>query len=909
MPARSLSELVQMFQVSTTHHTHALLSANRQCFLILLCVMSRGGFCFNLWLTPSISQSLKLEGVICYGRVGGLSLPKKMTSPMPIIALLWLCFLRNGVSFQHTHSTLSSSCGERKGLSHSRRSPSCFALNSSSHNQENGAITKAQKADAYAAHWEQLLNAEHREAVQDLRQRRATWSRVKLEEIGLSVFDASAEPESDLFGEKIVRIFKEGGEARQQSQSSFRDKFTRGDVLEMTTISIGADQSYSKKTRSIMVPRDCCVVDVGTNWITAAVGPFWPAGLWEARRSPGAFQVRLDKVAPQAPLKAQDTALRLTRHGQAGKAVCLLVDVFCRGVNGGDDNNSTYCDENAAEVPLWLQQVDSTKRNHYISNALGKAKKKAPFEPNTSQEDAIQWALSRNLSLIRGPPGTGKTRVAAMLISTALQLDSILKQSENSIKENAVTSPRRILAVAHSNGAADVLLQALLDVGVPAIRAGRPASVSPSVLHRTVLAMADRHPEVIALRARAHDISVNDQARMSTALEIKLCLSDVCRTILKTAPVVVASCIGANQLLEDNFGTGIGAASSFPMVVLDEAAQTTEPALVCALAAARAEQVVMVGDTQQLPPTVASESKELRTQLGTSPMARLLQSGVAQQTLRLQYRMSPTLCEFPSKYFYDGLVECAKHTHMYAPPAGFAWPKIDDDDKKQQTHLLPLSFVNMGDKNGEVAHEFGGRSNPSEAELVADIVVNLMKEGDMDAKDIAIITPYVKQVQRLRMELAAPQRAAAMMGKYVRVGTVDSFQGQEMDLIIFSAVRSNPMAELGFLHDPRRLCVAITRARRGLILVGDQQVLQSSRHWSALLDSCQDRGCIQDVDDLHRVVNEESNKLKQVAERSSMLAEPLLLFDNDDNNNELMGLLHSSSDEESDELLEIVDSL
>jgi len=129
--------------------------------------------------------------------------------------------------------------------------------------------------------------------------------------------------------------------------------------------------------------------------------------------------------------------------------------------------------------------------------------------------------------------------------------------------------------------------------------------------------------------------------------------------------------------------------------------------------------------------------------------------------------------------------------------------------------------------------------------VVAKIASMLIDAGEIDAHDIAIISPYSKQVQLLRTELSARKDT-----RDIRVGTVDSFQGQETGVVIFSAVRSNTLNELGFLRDPRRLCVAITRAKRGLILVGDKGVLGTCRHWSALLASCKERGCFMNVGDI-----------------------------------------------------------
>jgi regulator of nonsense transcripts 1 len=452
-----------------------------------------------------------------------------------------------------------------------------------------------------------------------------------------------------------------------------------------------------------------------------------------------------------------------------------------------------------------------------IRSALTEVKEATSFRPNDSQEDAIVWALQRRISLIRGPPGTGKTKVAALLIATALRL------------QHDETKPPRVLAVTHSNGAADVLLEALLQMGVPAVRLGRPASVSPNVQHRTVIAMSERMPQVVRLRQQASDMTLDSQERSSAAFELRHMTLDVQQMIVRTAPVVVCSCIGAHQLLENNN-------TAFPVVVLDEAAQTTEPALICALAASKAEQLVLVGDTRQLPPTITSTDQKLRDTLGVSPMARLETCGVDETTLRIQYRMPPMLLEHPSRYFYKGLVRSAPDNLLMnmRPPAGFPWPS-----------QRPLAFVQTGTGDSEVSHNFGGRSNPTEAQVVARVVSNLLAAGDVDDTSISVLSPYTKQVQLIRSHLATKRN-----GQDVRVGTVDSFQGQETDVVVFSAVRSNPLRELGFLRDSRRLCVAITRARRGLILVGDQSTLKSCRHWAALLESCEQRGCCMEAKDL-----------------------------------------------------------
>ena len=565
------------------------------------------------------------------------------------------------------------------------------------------------------------------------------------------------------------------------------DYLSRGDVLVLSPDGRRVPRAHR------FPPRECCVVDVGEDWVAVGVGRTWPSGLWERRRSPVEFLVRLDRTVPQAALLAQRKSLQMTRNGKAGIAAALLARTFLPprslALDGSEGRgyssalNDVSVENSASEAPsrfaggayhvglngapVGTARIDDDddcvdddlsgmngdngggvgSRLHLeeaIREALESAKRDARpnFVPNVSQEEAIVWAMSRRLSLVRGPPGTGKTRVAALLVSTALRLRGAAAPAPSAAPPPPAT---RVLAVAHSNGAADVLLEALLRVGVPAIRAGRPASVSPAARGRTVAAVAEAHPEVVGLRRAAADaVGLDPHRRGQARAEAAGRIRQVQAAILGAAPVVVASCIGAHRLLSE------GSGPSFPVVVIDEAAQTTEPALICALAAAGAEQVVLVGDARQLPPTVASGSAELRAALGTSPMVRLEGRGLERRTLRTQYRMHPALLEHPSRYFYDGLVTCdagGSDEGASSPPGGFPWPGG-----------LPLAFVDVGAGDApdelEVAHEFGGRSNPTEADIVAAIVSDLLVGGDdgvaVDPRSVAVISPYARQVDRVR---------------------------------------------------------------------------------------------------------------------------------------------------------------
>ncbi len=768
--------------------------------------------------------------------------------------------------------------------------------------------------------------------------------------------------------------------------------FSKGDILMMTgngsvTLNsvIGRGGFSSQAFR-----RECLVMDVGDSWMQVGVGKTWPVGVWDARKGSNSngkrsigdssylgYPVRLDKTPNAAaliPLRAQRAALQTIReeqqqqqqqqqqqNGQSGGMMIATwltktTNEHCKGYYQIRNRKQW-----AKKLPHHFHRINSHKNNDddddddddderlhetYLQEAIERVTKRKSLQPssktknwsatvNDSQRDAIIWALSRRVSSIQGPPGTGKTRVAALLIATALEMaqsnsagTSAASYGNDSIIGDAPSF--RILAVAHSNGAADVLLQALLDLGVPAVRAGRPAAISTSVRHRSAVALAEKMPQVMHLRKKLSDTTSDSKKvnnRGNIEWELQQCIEDAHDALLDSAPVIVTSCIGAYQLStrhdklggqeneqrqhkERNQGDlgntsdtyAINNHSRYSLVVLDEAAQCTEPALMCALVAARAQQLVMVGDTKQLPPTVASSSKELREALGISPMERLEESGlVEQKTLQIQYRMVQTLLDHPSKYFYNGMVKSALEPSIedktlsnqsltmraftsgkmnpsisqQRPPAGFAWPNSS----------LPLAFVNAGNGCAEVLHDsslgLAGRSNPSEAKLVAQIVAKILEAGELKSSQICVLTPYSKQVSVIRSTLEiesvirrrqntildrnrgdktssnvwnqtlSTSTESATISKSVnkvRVGTIDSFQGQETEVVIFSAVRSNAFSELGFLRDPRRLCVALTRARKGLVIIGDSTVLNSCRHWKSLIESCQDRDCFVNED-------------------------------------------------------------
>jgi len=266
-------------------------------------------------------------------------------------------------------------------------------------------------ADAYCRHWDELLLSEHAEAVEQLKERRKLWSRQRLEQSGMALLGCFCAVDSELLGDKIVRITA----ASTTSTNSATIRFHPGEIVLVTPTN---SRAFLKRT---VHSREGCVVDVGQNWMTVAVGPSWLPGLYESRKSisinEDCYMVRVDKAAPRSALAAQRSALQLVRKGQAGVAAELLVDSYFK-------NNKVELDHvRLAEPPTRFQGISVAERNNILARALRDAlviddsstinnsssdnKSRSSFQPNSSQRDAILWALGRRLSLLCGPPGTG----------------------------------------------------------------------------------------------------------------------------------------------------------------------------------------------------------------------------------------------------------------------------------------------------------------------------------------------------------------------------------------------------------------------------------------------------------------------------------------------------------------------
>jgi regulator of nonsense transcripts 1 len=423
-----------------------------------------------------------------------------------------------------------------------------------------------------------------------------------------------------------------------------------------------------------------------------------------------------------------------------------------------------------------------------------------------SQSDAIETAVGQRLTMIQGPPGTGKTHTAVHLLKSLIEMGR---------------GP--ILACAESNVAVDNLLEGLLELGVKAIRFGRPVKVRENLRDATLDAQVSRHPkqdeiafireETDAMKSKLHDLKGKEKGLAHRDInknyrEIRELEQRITDDVLSSAEVLCTTNIGAGHFTLSN--------RKFSIVLIDEATQATEPSSLVPIVKG-ARQLILVGDHRQLPPTVTSQNAE-EGGLDIPLFERLLANGIPTHMLTTQYRMHPTIREFPSSRFYENRLEDGCSEAERPPVAGFLWP---DWDK-------PVAFVPV--HGSEMQEESGSsRSNMDEAAIVVQIVNDLLVPGDLTPDDIGVISPYAGQVRLIR----------EMFGDQIdglEVKSVDGYQGREKEIIVLSTVRANEDGKVGFLSNYRRLNVALTRAKRGLIVIGDDRTLRNDSTWASWLD-------------------------------------------------------------------------
>ncbi|MDO4158978.1 MAG: AAA domain-containing protein [Prevotellaceae bacterium] len=442
---------------------------------------------------------------------------------------------------------------------------------------------------------------------------------------------------------------------------------------------------------------------------------------------------------------------------------------------------------------------------------------------NPAQEQAVNNVLrAKDVSIVHGPPGTGKTTTLVEAIYETLR------------REN------QVLVCAQSNMAVDWISERLVDRGVNVLRIGNPTKVNDKMLSFTYERRFEDHPDYPQLwsiretmrkmrqnHGKRHDDNYHQKMERlksrATELEIRINAQ-----LFGEARVIASTLAGsASRLLSgQKFGT----------LFIDEAAQALEAA--CWIAIRRASRVVFAGDHCQLPPTVKS-IVALKGGLGITLMERIVKNKPETVTLlKVQYRMNEQIMRFSSDWFYNGQVESApqiKYRGILDYDTPMAW--IDTSETEGREEFIGESF---------------GRINKAEAELTLTVLqeyfTKIGKARVLDERiDVGVISPYRAQVQYLR-QLIRKREFFKPYRSLIAVNTVDGFQGQERDVILISLVRSNDEGQIGFLADLRRMNVAITRARMKLIILGDAKTMAHTPFYKKLHDYVESQNSVSDID-------------------------------------------------------------
>ncbi|KAJ2782592.1 ATP-dependent RNA helicase [Coemansia interrupta] len=429
-------------------------------------------------------------------------------------------------------------------------------------------------------------------------------------------------------------------------------------------------------------------------------------------------------------------------------------------------------------------------------------------ELNASQIDAIKSALRSPLSLIQGPPGTGKTVTASTLVYH-------LAKANNG----------KILVCAPSNVAVDQLTEKIHRTGLRVVRITArsredlESRISHLELHTQALLndTMDELQRLHKLKATKGELSNSDQNRyrhLRHESEME---------ILRYADVILCTCAGAGDRRLSKF--------QFRTVLVDESTQASEPECLIPLVMG-ARQVVLIGDHQQLGPVVVNKTAA-SAGLNQSLFERLVFLGLRPHRLVVQYRMHPGLSEFPSNFFYEGsLQNGVTAVERTRSDIGFPWPNPSK----------PMMLLSCNGAE-EIASNGTSYINRAEATACEKIVTRMLRAG-VTADQIGVITPYEGQRSWIVHHMVLSGALGAEPYKDVEVASVDAFQGREKDYIIVSCVRNNERQGIGFLSDPRRLNVALTRAKYGVIVLGCPRVLSCNPLWHELLSYYKQHGVL-----------------------------------------------------------------
>lgn len=436
---------------------------------------------------------------------------------------------------------------------------------------------------------------------------------------------------------------------------------------------------------------------------------------------------------------------------------------------------------------------------------------------NPTQEKAVNEVLwAKDVAVVHGPPGTGKTTTLVEAINETL------------MREN------QVLVCAQSNMAIDWISEKLVDRGINVLRIGNPTRVNDKMLGFTYERRFEAHsdyPQLWSLRKAIRQLRSNRKRGLerfhekldrlkSRATELEIRINS---ELFSEARVVACTLVSANSRIMEG--------QKFDTLFIDEAAQALEAA--CWIPIRRASRVVFAGDHCQLPPTIKNIAA-MRAGLGKTLMERIVENKPEVVTLlKVQYRMNEEIMRFSSDWFYHGEVESAPQIR-YRSILDYDHPMLWIDTSK----------VDIGDDEVSFKEEFVGESfgriNKGEAELtlnsLQEYFTKIGKQRILNESiDVGVISPYRAQVQYLR-KLIRKRKFFKPYRHLITVNTVDGFQGQERDVILISMVRANDEGQIGFLKDLRRMNVAITRARMKLIILGNAETMTKHPFYAKLYE-------------------------------------------------------------------------
>jgi len=436
---------------------------------------------------------------------------------------------------------------------------------------------------------------------------------------------------------------------------------------------------------------------------------------------------------------------------------------------------------------------------------------------NEGQNRALSQIFNaKDVAIIHGPPGTGKTTTLV-----------------NAIKE-VVKTEKQVLVCAQSNAAVDLMVEKLDGLGIEVLRIGHPARLTPEVIENSLDVKISKHPffkELREIRKRSDEYrkkglkykrNFGHEERMQRKMvmhEAKMLKGDADRIesqitedLVDRTQVIACTLVGStHRLLQDR---------TFRSVFIDEASQALEPA--CWIAIKKAYRVIMAGDHLQLPPTIKS-LKAAKDGLANTLFEKAIKHIDESVMLETQYRMHPDIMKFSGDYFYGGQLKTAEDV-------------LFREKGSELEHFVFIDTAGCGFTE-KVKKETLSTYNKEEADL---LVKHLSNNLSLD-KSVGIIAPYKAQIELLR-DLVMKNPAFDAVRENIVVNTVDAFQGQERDVIYIGLTRSNEQNEIGFLKEYRRMNVAMTRAKTQLVIIGDSATLGRDAFYNSVIDYAQQIG-------------------------------------------------------------------